>query len=47
MTPEKIQELRAIDEKVAQAVIDCDAAYLALKEAISAYNALLATIPAE
>lgn len=47
MTPDQIEELRAIDEKVASAVIDCDSAYLNLKEAIDKYSAFLETIPAE
>ena len=38
MTPEKIEELRAVDERIANAVVACDAAYLELKNAIEAKN---------
>lgn len=44
MTPEKIEELRAVDERIANAVIACDASYLELKNAIEAQKATVATI---
>lgn len=44
MTPEKIQELTALDAKIAEAVIALDAAYTALKEAIRAYTENVKTI---
>ena len=44
MTPEKIEELKAIDAKVAEAVVACDASYLALREAITAKDAFCATL---
>lgn len=46
MTPEKIEELAAVDQKIADCVVACDASYLALKEAITAYNEFIKSIPA-
>lgn len=44
MTPEKIAELAVVDQTIADAMVACDASYLALKNAIEAKNAFCATL---
>ena len=46
MTPEKIQELAAIDQKIADASVNYEAAYLALKEAVTQYRETVKAIQA-
>ena len=44
MTPEKIEELRVADERIANAMVACDASYLELQNAVEAQKAVVATV---